>query len=319
MTARVYGLPASSTQATPEAQPADTVIEEEPAETDDQPATETTTQPKVIPELPNTCCGCRGVNEFLREIVESQDVDVPVRIRLTEIGCSQLGTGISMVTIGAWENPDTATGGVMVVARQHGDEPAGTRAALEMIRRFAFDDGEKMSALLGGKMVRIIPVANPDGMDSFERQTANGRDMNRDWAALALPETRAVAKAIRQFKPDVLVDLHELTPQDKDSSHVVCIPPAKVSKLVHALRSAFERQGSMVSTRTRERYRATQLLHRHFASIYGRPALLVESRYTGDPACNLKGRSDYHQTAITAVLESISEPSERPAASVSGQ
>ena len=65
--------------------------------------------------------------------------------------------------------------------------------------------------------------SNPDGWAADTRQNADGIDVNRDFMALETPEGRAIAKTIRDWKPDVLNDLHEYGPRqyyDTDLLHL---------------------------------------------------------------------------------------------------
>lgn len=284
-TAALY---AQDTQSPPQAQ-----------QTDQLPASPA--QALTVPALPNTCRGAEKVNAFLHEIAACLSESKHIKMKVGEIGLSQRRVPILMVTITGIQKATPGTGGLMVIARQHGNEPAGTRAALELIRSFAIED-EPMAAILGDLTLRIVPVANPDGMDLFQRRTANGRDMNRDWNVKHLPETRAVDQAIRIAQPQVLMDLHELTPGDRDRAFVLGIPGSKSAHLLSAVKTGFMEHGLSVSTRTTEHYSTTGLLHRHFVSRYGGTAFLVESKYTGDPVENLKARSEYHLSAVMGVL-----------------
>lgn len=224
---------------------------------------------------------------------------------LEEIGRSRRGIPIYMVTISSAGQPLVETGGVMIVARQHGNEPAGTRAMLRLINAYASDVDGTFNDLIGSPTIRIVPIANPDGANAFVRYTSNGRDMNRDWTRCSLPETRAIMHTVNQHKPEVLLDLHELTPGDHDNTYVLGIPSRCSSGLISYLKDTINILGVSASCRTHEHYHTSCLLHRRFASLYGRPALLVESKYRGDPAAHLQDRSDFHLLVVLATIEYI--------------
>jgi len=77
-----------------------------------------------------------------------------------------------------------------------------------MARDLAFTDDPTWERLLSNTTVLFI-TANPDGHELNTRENAYGFDINRDYMDLVTPEGRTVAKVIRDWKPDVLNDLHE--------------------------------------------------------------------------------------------------------------
>ena len=94
---------------------------------------------------------------------------------------------------------------VLIYCQQHGNEPSGKEAGLELT-----------SVLADGKRNRfdnfdliLIPMMNPDGADSGERRNANKMDLNRDHAALTQPETIALHKLFLKWKPEITLDVHE--------------------------------------------------------------------------------------------------------------
>jgi hypothetical protein len=101
---------------------------------------------------------------------------------------------------------------VLIVAQQHGNEPAGSEASLVIAQRLAQGD---LRALLERINVLIVPHANPDGADAFVRDTAVRVDMNRDHLLLRTPEARAIALIAREYQPEVVVDAHEFTVLDR--------------------------------------------------------------------------------------------------------
>lgn len=128
------------------------------------------------------------------------------RIQVQTIGQSQRGLPMPMALLSAkGYNPALPT--VMVIAQQHGNEPAGGEAALALAQQLA---GPR-SALLEATNVLIIPRGNPDGAERFVRATHSGVDVNRDHLLLRTPEARAIAAATLRYPPQVVLDLHEFT------------------------------------------------------------------------------------------------------------
>lgn len=120
----------------------------------------------------------------------------------------------------------------------HGNEVSGTDAAMFMAYHLlAAPQNEVSRRILDNSIVFIDPLQNPDGRSRFvanyyatvglehsaDRQSAEhnepwprGRtnhylfDMNRDWLAITQPETKGKIAAINKYKPQVIVDVHEM-------------------------------------------------------------------------------------------------------------
>jgi hypothetical protein len=97
---------------------------------------------------------------------------------------------------------------VLLVAQQHGDEPAGAEALLWVARELA---GGRFGRALDRVDVVLLPRANPDGAAWNTRVAANGIDINRDHLLLRTPEAQAQARLVRELAPLLVVDLHEHT------------------------------------------------------------------------------------------------------------
>lgn len=96
---------------------------------------------------------------------------------------------------------------VWVIGQQHGNEPAGAEAALELLRRLVSTD---LRQVLEKVNVMVLPRANPDGAAGFKRETAKG-DMNRDHLLMSMPETQMLHVGLDAYPPSVVVDAHEFT------------------------------------------------------------------------------------------------------------
>ncbi len=135
---------------------------------------------------------------YLRELDRRSE-----RIRIAEVGRSGEGRPIRLVVAGpARTRAEIAAGAsALFVCTQHGDEPAGREACLQRLRDHAA--GGDRSTLL------FIPTANPDGVAVNTRGTAAGTDMNRDHLELGTAEAAFIAAVMRDYRPDLLGDLHE--------------------------------------------------------------------------------------------------------------
>ena len=123
----------------------------------------------------------------------------------------------------------------------HGNETSGADAALASIYHFIASNDEETIDMLDNMLIIIDPLMNPDGrarfaksLEQYRGAAANyddqslihtgdwpyGRtnhyffDLNRDWIYVTQPETRGRVKLINEWKPQILVDAHEMGPQD---------------------------------------------------------------------------------------------------------
>jgi len=125
-------------------------------------------------------------------------------------GTSREGRPIRGVVMGS--GPETS----LLLGVIHGDEPLGG----PLLERFAEHLGSHPE-LVRGKRVVIVPVLNPDGLARRTRTNARGVDLNRNlpaenWrphprhgiAPGSEPETRALLKILRQFRPARILAIH---------------------------------------------------------------------------------------------------------------
>jgi hypothetical protein len=128
-------------------------------------------------------------------------------VRIEHIGTSVSGAPLRLVQLGPVRGPS-----LLVLAAQHGNEPAGREAALQLVRDLAFTTEPVLRRQLRTQRVLVVPTVNPDGVATWTRANTHGADLNRDHLNLREPETRAVAAVLRDERPDVVVDLHEYAP-----------------------------------------------------------------------------------------------------------
>ena len=123
----------------------------------------------------------------------------------------------------------------------HGNETSGADAALGVIYHLIASEDEDVVNMLENMVVIVDPMMNPDGRDRFAksleqyRGTApnyddqsllhsgdwpSGRtnhyffDLNRDWFYQTQPETQGRVPLINAWRPQILVDGHEMGAQD---------------------------------------------------------------------------------------------------------
>ena len=123
----------------------------------------------------------------------------------------------------------------------HGNETSGADAALGIIYHLIASDDPEIEDLLNKMVIIIDPMMNPDGRDRFAKSLEQYRgtapnyddqsllhtgdwpygrtnhyyfDLNRDWFYLTQPETQGRVNLINTWRPQILVDGHEMGAQD---------------------------------------------------------------------------------------------------------
>jgi hypothetical protein len=136
------------------------------------------------------------------------------RVRVTEIGRTVLGRPINMFVIGYPAPPATpaavaATSPLMINCNVHGNEPGDREACLIMARQLAFSDDPRTLDLLSHTTVLIVPTINGDGRAANTRGNSTGQDLNRDYSLIRQPETFALVRMLRDYRPVAGYDGHE--------------------------------------------------------------------------------------------------------------
>ena len=126
------------------------------------------------------------------------------RVRIVELArTSPNNYPIQLVVVGPPQSQSqiAARRSVLHVCSQHGDEPAPREACLIRARDHALSDSPET--------LLIIPSANPEGLQARTRENAQGVNINRDHLNLGTVEARAIARVMRDYRPDVVGDQHE--------------------------------------------------------------------------------------------------------------
>jgi hypothetical protein len=141
------------------------------------------------------------------------------RVRLVEIGRTVLGRPINMFVIGYPAPPKNAkhvsdSPAYAITCNVHGNEPSGREACLIMARELAFTNDPRLLDTLRRITVLLVPTINGDGRAANTRGNSTGQDLNRDYAEIIEPETKAFVAMLRDYTPEVLVDAHEGDSED---------------------------------------------------------------------------------------------------------
>ena len=116
------------------------------------------------------------------------------RVSIETVGRSQQGRAMALAVLAGQRGFDASLPTVLLLAQQHGNEPAGGEAALVLAQSLAHE----RSALLDRVNVVIMPRANPDAAERFARESSNGIDVNRDHLLLRTSEAQAIAAAVQR-------------------------------------------------------------------------------------------------------------------------
>ena len=122
----------------------------------------------------------------------------------------------------------------------HGNETSGADAALAAMYHYAASNDENTKKLLDDMIIVIDPLMNPDGRDRFAKSLEQYRgtapnvddrsllhrgdwpfgrtnhyyfDLNRDFFYLTQPETKGRVALINKWRPQLMVDGHEMGAQ----------------------------------------------------------------------------------------------------------
>lgn len=213
-------------------------------------------------------------------------------VRLTTLGRSAGGRrDLWMARVA---DPTVSTGRtvrVMLLCRQHGDEPAPTEAALALLHRLAAGHDPALGADLKRVTFYIVPMVNPDGAEAMTRSNAAGADLNRDWGVFSQPETREVDRAVTLIRPHVVIDAHNWDPGDPYNADCIEVARTLGVRTTPVTLAARDLQQDAVALLARSGYgvqsfaynpeRDPHLAHRYFTQ-QGLLSCLVET-HAGDP------------------------------------
>lgn len=161
------------------------------------------------------------------------------QVRVTSLGKSAKGgRDLWLVRLAGPASDPAQTIRVLVLCRQHGDEPASTEAVLGLIHRLAAGGDPGLRTALSHVTLYLVPMVNPDGAEANTRINGVGADLNRDWGIFHQPETRAVARAAHLLRPNLIIDAHNWDGSDEYNADCLEVPRETETgqgKTAHAL------------------------------------------------------------------------------------
>lgn len=100
---------------------------------------------------------------------------------------------------------------VLILGAQHGTERAGLESGLRIIRDLVNGELEPLRRTLD---VRVIPMTNPLGVIRRTIGAAGGIDLHHDHVDLAAAENQAIWEEYADWRPHLVLDLHEMGPTE---------------------------------------------------------------------------------------------------------
>lgn len=225
-------------------------------------------------------------------------------VRVLEVGRSVEGRPILLVSVGA----EHAEYRVLVIAEQHGNEPAGREGALMFLRDLATSEDPNITGYLTDAQWGFIITANPDRLNRT-RENANGVDINRDHLAVSQPETEAIHKTLHSLRPRIVMDLHEATSTNNVLTYMWPLN-TNVNPML--------REGAEYLCRKRVAEKliakgwshglyptsdATPRIFRNYVGLSGALGVLMESSSSRSASISRDTRSQAHRLALQATLE----------------
>jgi hypothetical protein len=204
-------------------------------------------------------------------------------LRTDTIARSVLGAHIRSVTFG------TGPVRVLLWSQMHGDESTATMALADILRFLADSTPDPLRSRLGERLtITFIPMLNPDGAELFQRENAEGIDINRDARQLATPEGRALHDVRERLRPDFGFNLHDQGARTRAG-------PRGLQAGIALLAPPYDAEGGYNGVRTRARLVAALIAHELSRDIPGRIA-----RY--DDSFNPRAFGDAMQRAGTSTV-----------------
>ena len=146
-------------------------------------------------------------------------------VRVASVGRAASGARqIWLVRIADPRTDPAQTQRLLILCRQHGDEPASTESLLRLIGGVASGGDPALRSALSHVTLYVIPMVNPDGAEAGTRVNAHRADLNRDWGLFKQPETRAVAAAAKSIRPALIIDAHNWDGNDEYDADCLEIP-----------------------------------------------------------------------------------------------
>ena len=93
---------------------------------------------------------------------------------------------------------------ILMWSQMHGNESTTTKALFDLFNFLQSDTAHFLEKCT----LFIIPILNPDGALTYNRNNANNIDLNRDAQDLSQPESKVLRQVFDKYRPDFCFNLH---------------------------------------------------------------------------------------------------------------
>jgi hypothetical protein len=202
---------------------------------------------------------------------------------------------------------------ILILCRQHGDEPVSTEAAMGFLERVASGTAPGVPTALKHTSLYILPMVNPDGADKMTRRSGQGIDLNRDWGRFNGVETQAAYRVFKAVRPQFVIDMHSWDKEDPYRAN--CLEgPRMATPLSNAVRELDRRARMEVGDGTGQALSEigystgieTTLCHRYMVETLHTPSLLFETTAGMDEGDEFTRRVDLARTMILWLVRDTS-------------
>ena len=279
------------------------------------------------------------IQTWLRDQAAALSRSAGIKAAVVPIGISQQGQQLEALVLSRSTATTPAalqaTGRptILLIGQQNADEPAGGEALLVVARELAQG---LLQPLLERINVVIVPRANPDSVTQGTALVSATHSISRDHLLLNAPETQALARLVRDYRPMVVLDVREYAVTDqflkkfgalqKFDALMQYSTGANMPEFLtradeewyrRPLLAAFRGQGlssewhhttsADVADRTVSMGGPEPVTSRNVGGLKNVVSLAVETRGAGLGRLHIQRRVHTHVTAITSVLGSTAQ------------
>jgi murein tripeptide amidase MpaA len=195
---------------------------------------------------------------------------------------------------------------LVVLCRQHGNEPEASASGARFIREFLESKDPKKRRIAAKTALLIVPVANPDGAAYYRRRTDRNIDMNRDWGSQKSDEVRVLARWAAAWKPHLVVDVHQWLPDHTQPPPMAEASGGKLARQT-AQRMALNNRQRGYWLAARSRWGLDTLCHRYFGQRFKIPSILLETRHRPHVAGAREVAIGTSLTALWSAAETVAK------------